>query len=161
QVLEAAVEVVDAVDDGLAARRQTGDDQAGRGAQVGGHDLGAAEFGNPLYAGFAAADRDLGPKAPQFRHVHEAVLEDGLANNAFGVGQGHQGHEVGLQVGGETGIDIGGDVDGLEAALAALDGHGGVAARHFAAGLDQLVEQDRNQLRPHLGQADLAAGHRG
>src|SRR5262249_55255586 len=36
--LVAAVEVVDALDDGLSLRHQAGDHQAGRGAQVGRHD---------------------------------------------------------------------------------------------------------------------------
>src|SRR4051812_49033901 len=38
--LVAAVEVVDAVDDGLAFGHQAGDHQPGRGAQVGGHHGG-------------------------------------------------------------------------------------------------------------------------
>src|SRR3546814_6223939 len=45
-VLVAAVEVVDAVDDGLALGDQAGEDQRGRGAQVGRHHRGAAERGH-------------------------------------------------------------------------------------------------------------------
>src|SRR5262245_8510918 len=40
QPLEAAVQMVNAVDGGLTLRHQPGDDQRDRGTQVGGHNLG-------------------------------------------------------------------------------------------------------------------------
>ena len=47
-VFIAAVEVVDAFDDGFAICDQTGHDEAGGGAQVGCHHDGAGEFSTPL-----------------------------------------------------------------------------------------------------------------
>jgi hypothetical protein len=43
----AAVQVVDAIDHGLAVGHQAGDDQAGGGAQVGGHDGRAGQRSTP------------------------------------------------------------------------------------------------------------------
>src|SRR5262245_6715768 len=43
QPLEAAVEVIDAIDHGLALGRERGDDEGDRGAQIGGHHRRALE----------------------------------------------------------------------------------------------------------------------
>src|SRR6185312_628096 len=76
QSLEAAVEVVDAVDHRLAARRETCDHQAHRGAQVGRHHLGALQRRHAAHPRLAPLHDDVGAHASQFRRVHEAVLED-------------------------------------------------------------------------------------
>ncbi len=99
--------MVDAVDGGLPPRRQARDHQADGGAQVGGHHLGALKPFDPPHPGFAALDGDVRAQPRQFRHVHEAVFKDGLADDAFALGRCHQGHELGLQVGGEARIGVG------------------------------------------------------
>ena len=78
--LVAAIEVVDAVDHRLALGHQAGDDQAGRGAQVGRHDGRALQPLDAAHDGGIALDRDVGAEALQLERVHEAILEDGLGD---------------------------------------------------------------------------------
>src|SRR5450755_3644509 len=53
-----AVEMVNALDDGLPLGDETGDDQARGGAQIGGHHLGACQPGDSLDDRGAALDLD-------------------------------------------------------------------------------------------------------
>src|SRR5499433_4022297 len=80
QPLEAAVEVIDAVDDGLALGRQRGDDERDRSAQIGGHHRRALERAYTLDGGAFAVELDVGAEPHQLLHVHETVLEDGLGD---------------------------------------------------------------------------------
>ena len=48
--------------------------------------------------------------------MHEAVFEDGLGDDGDAVGLRHDGHVLGLQVCGETGVLFGGHIDGAESA---------------------------------------------
>ena len=57
---------------------------------------------------------DAAAHAVQFAHVQEAVGEDPLGDHADAVGQAQQRHELGLQVGGEAGIGLGGHLDGVQ-----------------------------------------------
>ncbi len=51
--------------------------------------------------------------------MHEAVLENVFSDGGGAVGLGGEGHELGLHVGGEARVLLGGDVGGLEGAAAA------------------------------------------
>src|SRR6267142_132518 len=97
----AAIDVVDAVDDGFAAGDQGGEDQAGAGAEVGGLHGGAGKLGGAADYGPAAIDGDVGAHADHFAGMEVAVLENGF---------GDDGSSFGL--GGEAGIFLGGDVGG-------------------------------------------------
>src|SRR2546426_2386300 len=79
--LVAAVEVIDAIDHGLAIGHQASDDQARRGAQIGRHDGGALQPLDAFDHRRVALDRDLGAQPLQFQRVHEAVLEDSLGDS--------------------------------------------------------------------------------
>src|SRR5437763_5163894 len=59
QPLEAAVEVVDAVDHGLALGRERGDDERDRGAQIGGHVRRALELALAFDGGAFAIEMDM------------------------------------------------------------------------------------------------------
>ncbi len=85
----------------LSAAR-AGQDQRGAGAQIGRHHRRPGELSDPLDGGAVPLDDDVGAEAQQFGDVHEAVLEDILADHAGAVGQTHQGHELGLHVGRES-----------------------------------------------------------
>ncbi len=87
---------------GLALGHQAGDHQAGRGAQVGGHHGGALQAGDARHEGGVAVDLDVGAQALQLDRVHEAVLEDRLADHRGAVGDRVDGHELGLHVGREA-----------------------------------------------------------
>src|SRR6516225_3148421 len=58
--LEAAIEMIDAVDDRLPLRRQRGDDQRHRSAQVGRHHWRAAQPLHPAHDGRVAFELDAG-----------------------------------------------------------------------------------------------------
>src|SRR6267378_1779262 len=95
--LVAAVEVIDAIDDG----------QARRCAQIRRHDGSALQPLDAFHHRRVALDRDLGAQPLQFQSVHEAVLEDGLGDSRVAAGDGGERHELSLQVGGETGVGRG------------------------------------------------------
>src|ERR1700739_1627651 len=80
EALEAAVEVIDAVDHGLAFGRERGDDERDRRAQVGRHHGRALEALEPLDGRGLAVEMDAGTEPRQLLHVHEAVFEDGLGD---------------------------------------------------------------------------------
>src|SRR5690606_37132165 len=84
--LVTTVDVVDAIDQGVAFGDQRRDHQAGRSPQVGRHDWRALEFLGAGNDGGVAFNLDLRAHAVQFVHVHEAVFEDGLdhGTGAFG-----------------------------------------------------------------------------
>src|SRR3546814_3371154 len=82
----------------------------------------------------------LGAQAHQFLHVHEAVLEDRLVDDADAFGDAVHGHELRLHVGGETRMRRGDDVHRLRPAPAHVDGDAVAAGADVGAGLDQLVE---------------------
>ncbi len=48
--------------------------------------------------------------------MHEAVFEDVFGDDRGAFGLRHEGHVLGLHVGGEAGVFLGGHVDGVEAA---------------------------------------------
>src|SRR5262249_61879904 len=76
--LEAAIEMIDAVDDGLALGRKRRNDERDRGTQIGGHDRRTLERAHALDGGALAVELDMRSEPHQLLHVHEAVLADGL-----------------------------------------------------------------------------------
>src|SRR5262245_15989131 len=75
QPLEAAVEMVDPIDHGLAFGGKGGDHQRHRGAQIGGHHRRALEPLDSGDGGALAVELDARAEPCQLLHVHEAVLE--------------------------------------------------------------------------------------
>src|SRR5580658_416515 len=75
QPLEAAIEMVDAIDDRLSLRREARDDQRDRGAQVGRHHRRAAEAPDAADNGGVALELYARAEARQLLHMHESVLE--------------------------------------------------------------------------------------
>src|SRR5688572_33301550 len=69
-VLVATVEMVDAVDRGLAIGDQPGEDQRSRRAQVGRHHRRAAELRHAANDRGVALDTDVSAEPLQFLHVH-------------------------------------------------------------------------------------------
>ena len=124
--LEAAVEMVDAVDRRLAFRGQPGDHQRHRSAQIGRHDGRALELRHALDDRRLAGQVDVGAEPGQFLHVHEAVLENRLGDLRLALGHGHQAHELRLQIGREAREGFGRDVDRGDAAAVAADADAGI-----------------------------------
>src|SRR5271163_2787631 len=98
QPLEAAVEMVNAIDDRLPLGRQAGDNQRDGGAQIGRHHRRAAQALDAADDGGVAFELDMGAKARELLHVHESVLEDGLLDARDALRAGHQRHELRLQI---------------------------------------------------------------
>src|SRR5580698_1560429 len=73
EALETAVEVIDAIDDGLPFRRKAGDHERNRGAQVGRHHGRAAQAFDAADHGRVAVELDLSAEASELLHVHEPV----------------------------------------------------------------------------------------
>src|SRR6266567_156028 len=78
--LEAAVEVIDAVDDGFPFCRKRGNDERDRGAQIGRHHRRALERAHPLDGRAFAVELNMRAEPHQLLYVHETVLEDGLGD---------------------------------------------------------------------------------
>ena len=76
-----------------------------------------------------AVEMDVGAEAGELLHVHEAVLEDRLADVRGAVGAADQRHQLRLEVGGEAGERLGGDVDRREAAAVPPDADAAVGRR--------------------------------
>src|SRR5882757_7943012 len=72
--LEAAVEVIDAIDHGVAVGRERGNHQRHRGAQVGRHHGRALEPRNALDGRGLTVEMDARAEAGKLLHMHEAVL---------------------------------------------------------------------------------------
>src|SRR3954468_8567308 len=97
--LETAVEVIDPVDGGLAFRCEAGDHEGYGGTQIGRHDGCPLEPLDPLHEGAVPIQADPGAEAREFLNVHEAVLENGLADARGAFRARHQGHELRLKIG--------------------------------------------------------------
>src|SRR5215471_18667346 len=80
EALEPAIEMVDAVDHGLALGGERRDHERHRGAQVGRHHGRAAQPGDAIDGRGLAVEMDLCAESHQLLHVHEAVLEDCLGD---------------------------------------------------------------------------------
>ena len=146
--LVAAVEMIDAVQGRLALGGEAGDGERHRGAQVGRHDVGAAQPRHAAHQGRLVMDGDVGAHAHQLGHMHEAALEDRLGDHRRSLGAGHQRHHLRLQVGREAGIGLGHHIDAVQA----------VGARHAeaAVGLVEHHAGGAQRLRRRLHQVEPA-----
>ena len=122
--------MVDAVHHRFAVGHQARNDQAGRGAQVGGHHRGARQAWHALDHGHLAIDLNLGAQAHQFVDVHEAVFKNRFGHRGRALRNAVERHELRLHVGGETGVFGGAKALGLE--------RSGACALHADTAFDRL-----------------------
>ena len=118
-MLVAAVEMVDAVEDGFAVGDEGREDERGGGAKVRAHDGCGLQGAFAADCGRASGDGDVRAHADEFLHMHEAVFEDVFGDGAGAFSLGGEGHVLGLHVGREAGVLFGGDVGGFELAAGA------------------------------------------
>src|ERR1700693_5821723 len=111
------------------------------------------------WLGAATLDVNVGPELAQFQYVLEAVLEDRLGDDTFPVRLRHQADEGRLQVGGESGVWAGGDVDRLQPAVA-LYPETVRLILHLDAGLAQLQHHGPEIRGRDVFEDCLAAGGR-
>ena len=132
------------------------DDQRDRGAQVRRHHRRALQPLRALHQRDVAVEPDVRSQPRQFLHMHEAVLEDGLADPGAALGDAVDGHELRLHVGREGGVLAGAEAHGARAALG-LHADPVVAAAQRGAGLAQLVEHRVEMARLGAPQRDITA----
>ena len=101
----------------------------------------------------AALQPDVGAHARQFLGVHEAVFEDRFGDDGDPLGLRHQRHVLRLQIGGEAGMLLGGDVDAAQLRRRTRTRSVPGAGSSLHAGLLQLGDQRAQMFR-------LAAGDR-
>ncbi len=88
---------------------KSGNDKRRAGPQIGGHyrrsqkPSGSASLDN----GSMSVYLYFGPQPAEFGDMHEPVFKDGLVDHRHPFPKGHQGHKLGLQIGGISGIGHG------------------------------------------------------
>src|SRR4051812_36882371 len=118
---KAAVEVIDAIDHGLALGRKRGDHERHRRAQIGRHYRRALELFDAFDGRRFASEVNTSAEPRQLLHVHETVFKDGLGDVRRALGAGHQGHKLSLQVGRKTGERRGCDLNRCDAGTVSHD----------------------------------------
>ena len=151
--------MIDAVDRGLAFRRQAGDDQRDGCAQIRRHDRRPLQLADALDDCRLARQRDVGAEPGKFLHMHEAVLEDGLGDARLAFGHRHQAHELGLQIGREAGERLGGHVHRRDARAVAPDADAGIGRRDLGARPAHHVERGLQEVWLRAFEQHVAAGH--
>ena len=160
QQLVSAIEMVDAVDGGFSVGNERGKDETDRGAQIGRHHLRAMQTVDAAHQRRRALQRDVGAKPPKLGNVHEAALEHGLADHRRAGRDGHQGHELRLQVGWKSGVGLGCDVDGLQ--WAGADDHQPAVGRPDLHARALQRRTDRSEMfEVRAKDFEIAAGDRG
>ena len=161
QPLEAAIQMIDAIDDRFAFRRQPGQHEADGGAQIGGHHRRAFQSSAPRHGGDVAFDPDIGAHAQEFRDMHEAVLEDRFLDMGSAVGRRHQRHELCLQIGGKSGNGAVVDIHRDRPHTVAVHSEAAIGLGDFGADLFAADRQHRaDQFAAGADEFDLAAGDR-
>ena len=156
--LVAAVDVIDAIDDGFTGSDKSREDETSAGAEVGGLDDGAGEGRGATNDGAAAVDGDMRTHAHHFAGVEETVLKNSFGDDGGSVGLRGEGHVLGLHVGGEAGVFLGGDVGGDEF-VAVVNADGGMVTNvdGNADGL-QLGDDGAEVGGIAVGDGDVAIG---
>ena len=156
------VNMVEAIDLGGAFCSESGKDEGGGGPEVGSHDRSGAELPNAVDDGRATIDADIGTHAGEFGAVHEALGEDGVFDDRDAGGGGKHGGELGLHVGGKTGMWGGGDGAALGGlARADSDAVSGVIELDDMSGFDEFFGgSDELVLSNAVEGNAVVAGHR-
>ena len=97
--LEAAIEMIDAVDHGLALGCERGNHQRNGRTKVGRHHRRALEAIDALDRGGLAVELNTRAEPRQLLHMHEAIFEDRLGDVRRPFGARHQRHQLRLQIG--------------------------------------------------------------
>ena len=111
--LIAPVQVIDAAYLRGTLGGETGQNERGRSAQIGGHDRRAGQMIHSAYHGRMACDGNVGTHADKLGGMHEAVFKDALVHHAGSLREAHHGHDLGLHVRGKARVGLRGDVAGL------------------------------------------------
>src|SRR3990167_1504902 len=157
--LVTTVDVVDAVDQGIAFCYQGTDHQAGRSPQVGGHHWSAFELLDTGNDGGVALDQNLRAHAVHFIDVHETVFKHRLDHCASTFGNRVQGDELRLHVGRERRIRCGTQVHSFRPLAMHVQLDPVAAGGDFSTGFFQLVQHSFEDGRISILDLDSATGN--
>jgi hypothetical protein len=149
--------VVDAIDDRFSFRRERGQHQRRASPQIAGNHLRAGERGGAGDNRLPSFDTDVSAHTGEFEGVHEAVLENRFGDEGDPLGLSHQRHELRLEIGGETGVFFGGDVDAFEHAAPPYAELAGRGLGDLHAGLKKLRDQSAQVVGHAAGYQQIAA----
>ncbi len=96
--LVAAIDVIDAVDQGLPIGRQPGKHQPGRCPQIGRHDRRGGQPVDPRTDSRIALELDVGAHALQLEYMLESILENSLGDCANALSHGIHRAELRLHI---------------------------------------------------------------
>src|SRR6056297_3280578 len=156
--LVTAINMVNAVYDGIAVGHEAGNDQTGRGPEVRGHDRCTGKVVHTLDDGGITLERDVGTHADQLLQVHEPVLEHGLHDGACAFGHRVHGGELRLHVRGERRVRRGTKAHRFRAIAFHVQLNPVRAGIDMGAGLLKLEHNRFQQIFPGILQLDPTAG---
>ena len=157
-MLVAAIQVVDALHNGIAVGYQAGNHQAGRSAQVSGHHGGAGKLLHTFYQRGIALGADMRAHTVELGHMHEAVFKNGFHHPAAALGHRVHRHKLRLHIGGKTRMRHGAHVYSFRT-LRHFNVDPIFAGLDFRAGFHQLVQHRFHGFGRGILQAHLPAGH--
>src|SRR5436190_22379332 len=134
ECLEAAVEMIDAMQHGFAFGGKGGDHQRDGCPEVGRHHLGPGEPAHAANFRCIAIKMDIGAQPRKLLNMHEAVFEDRLADECRALSLGHERHELGLEIGRKSRIGLGRNLNRSKARSVATDADALIGRREFDAG---------------------------
>ena len=144
----AAIDVIDAINDGLAIGNKSSEYQRSRGTQIAGEYGGSGKRGLAANNRAASFDLDVRSHAHEFLRMHEAILENVFGDDRGAFGLSSQRHVLRLHIGGEARIFFGRDIGGFKS-TGSDHANGVVIANEFHSDFFQLVQQRGNVLGSH------------
>ena len=152
--------MIDTVNQRLALRHQSGNDQTGRCAQIRRHHIGAIQTRNARNRGGIPIDFDVCAQPDQFSGVHKAVFKDRFADEGGALGNAVERHELRLHVGRESRVRVGTHINRL-AARRRLECNLMRPTADLTTGFAQFIENSLEIICRSMRQAHAAARRRG
>src|SRR5690606_13302889 len=159
--LVTTVNVVHAVDNGVAVCHQAGDHKASRGPQVGRHDRSPGQMFDTLDDGSVTLKGNVCSHPDQFLQVHEAVFKYGFDDGSGPLGHRIHGGKLSLHIRGERRIRRGPQADCLGPLAFHIHLNPVRAGRAVRARLFQLEQHGFKDIFPGIFYFHPATGRSG
>jgi len=119
---------------------QSGQDEGSAGPEIGRHNWSGEKSLLSFDQGLTPVDFNIRTHSSEFADVNESVLKYGFSDHAPSIGNGHEGHELGLKICRKAGIGHGLDVNALDA-VRPLYGNGVIPGVYVGTGQFQLFDE--------------------
>src|SRR5262249_11416231 len=106
------------------------------------------------------AHRNIGSKARQLLHMHEAVLEDGFANFRYALGAAHKRHKLSLEIGRKARIRLSRNIDGLETRAVPHHAQTTIRFSYSSASLAQYIKPTWQKISARAFEMHIATRRR-